>query len=159
MSTSIWDDPDLRVGGEFVKFENVGDHVSGTITAVRAHRFDDGSVAPQVLLVDDNGEERTVTAGQIRLKTALAEQRPEAGDHIAITFTEVEKRAGGKTLKHFDVKVSRGGAPASTAAPAPTVAAPAAEPEPTPAAAPDQAALLAALGNLTAEQKAQLGLS
>lgn len=153
--SSIWDDPDLRVGGEFVKFENVGDSVSGTITAVRAHRFDDGSVAPQVLLVDDNGEERTVTAGQIRLKTALAEQRPEAGDHISIAFTQVEKRAGGKTLKHFDVKVTRGGAPVQ-AAPA---AAPTATPAPEAAPAADQAALLAALGNLTAEQKAALGVS
>lgn len=152
---SIWDDPDLRVGGEFVKFDNVGDTVSGTINAVRAHRFDDGSVAPQILLVTDDGEERTVTAGQVRLKAALAEQRPEAGDHITITFTEVEKRAGGKTLKHFDVKVTRGGGQA--AAPAPTPA-PAQATQEQPQTQPDQAALLAALGNLTPEQKAQLGL-
>lgn len=152
---SIWDDPDLRVGGEFVKFDNVGDTVSGTINAVRAHRFDDGSVAPQILLVTDDGEERTVTAGQVRLKAALAEQRPEAGDHITITFTQVEKRAGGKTLKHFDVKVTRGGGQA--AAPAPTPA-PAQATQEQPQTQPDQAALLAALGNLTPEQKAQLGL-
>lgn len=158
---SIWDDPDLRVGGEFMKFDNVGDTISGTVSAVRAHRFDDGSVAPQVLLVTDDGEERTVTAGQVRLKAALAEQRPESGDHVTITFTEVEKRAGGKTLKHFDVKVNRGGAPApppvqqATPAVAPPAAAPAQE-QPAPAA--DNQALLAALGNLTAEQKAALGL-
>lgn len=151
---SIWDDPELRVGGEFVRFDNVGDTVSGTINAVRAHRFDDGSVAPQILLVTDDGEERTVTAGQVRLKAALAEQRPEAGDHITITFTQVEKRAGGKTLKHFDVQVNRGG---KAAAPAPTPA-PAQATQEQPQTQPDQAALLAALGNLTPEQKAQLGL-
>lgn len=160
MSTSVWDDPELRVGGEFVKFENVGDTVSGTVTAVRAHRFDDGSVAPQVLLATDDGEERTITAGQVRLKAALAEQRPEAGDHLTVTFTQNEKRAGGKTLKHFDVTVTRAGtspapAPAAAAAVTPAGGTPAAAAEPV----PDQAALLAALGNLTDDQKKALGLS
>lgn len=148
-ASSVWDDPDLRVGGEFVRFENVGDAVSGTINAVRAHRFDDGSVAPQILLTTDSGEERTVTAGQVRLKAELAMQRPEPGDHITITHTEVEKRSGGKTLKHFKVEVSRGGA-----APAPVAAAPA----PAAPAAVDPAAAAAALANLTPEQKAALGL-
>lgn len=152
MTTSVWDDPDLRVGGEFVKFENVGDSVSGTVNAIRAHRFDDGSVAPQVLVTTDDGEERTITAGQVRLKAELATQRPEPGDHVVIKFTEVEKRSGGKTLKHFSVSVTRGGAPA--AAPVATPA-PAAAPAP---AAVDPAAAAAALANLTPEQKAALGL-
>lgn len=151
MSTaSVWDDPDLRVGGEFVKFENVGDTVSGTINAVRAHRFDDGSVAPQILLTTDDGEERTVTAGQVRLKAELATQRPEPGDHVTITHTEVEKRSGGKTLKHFSVQVTRGGKPAAAAPAAPATA---------PAGAVDPNAAAAALANLTPEQKAALGLS
>jgi hypothetical protein len=152
MTTSVWDDPDLRVGGEFVKFENVGDTVSGTVNAVRAHRFDDGSVAPQILVTTDEGEERTITAGQVRLKTELATQRPEPGDHIKVTFTEVEKRSGGKTLKHFTVEVNRGGAPAAATTPAPA-AAPA-----TTAGQVDPAAAAAALANLTPEQKAALGL-
>ena len=158
MSASVWDDPDLRVGGEFVKFENVGDSVSGTVNAVRAHRFDDGSVAPQILLTTDDGEERTVTAGQVRLKAELATQRPEPGDHVVITFTEIEKRSGGKTLKHFSVQVTRGGAPAAAATPP---VAPAAAPAPAAAAAApaiDPAAAAAALANLTPEQKAALGL-
>jgi hypothetical protein len=147
MSASVWDDPDLRVGGEFVKFENVGDTISGTVNAVRAHRFDDGSVAPQILLTTDDGEERTVTAGQVRLKAELATQRPEPGDHVTITHTEVEKRSGGKTLKHFKVEVRHGGAPAPT----PTQAQ-------APAGAVDPAAAAAALANLSSEQKAALGL-
>lgn len=150
--TSVWDDPDLRVGGEFVKFENVGDTVSGTVNAVRAHRFDDGSVAPQVLLTTDAGEERTVTAGQVRLKAELAAQRPEPGDHITITHTEVEKRSGGKTLKHFSVQVNRGGA-------APAVASAAATPAAQPAGSGvDPAAAAAALANLSPEQRKALGL-
>lgn len=123
---SVWDDPEIREGGAFVKFENVGDTVSGTITAVRSHRFEDGKVAPQILLTTDDGEERTITAGQIRLKAALAEKRPEAGDHLAVTFTQIEKRAGGKTLKHFEVTVRRAGAPAAAPPATPITSAPSA---------------------------------
>lgn len=150
MTASVWDNPDLKVGGEFVKFENVGDSVAGTVTAIRAHRFDDGSVAPQILLVTDDGEERTVTAGQIQLKGKLAEQRPEAGDHVTITYTQQEKRAGGKTLKHFELTVTRGtGQPTATASAPAETAAPVADP----------AALAAAVANLTPEQKAALGIA
>jgi len=104
---SVWDDPELQSGGEFVKFENPGDKVSGTITAIRKHRFDDGNVVPQIYLTDDGGDERTLTAGQVRLKAALSEQRPEVGDHITVVFERSEKRAGGKTLKHFAVTLRR----------------------------------------------------
>ncbi|MEU5946286.1 hypothetical protein ABZ793_12080 [Micromonospora sp. NPDC047465] len=140
---SVWDDPEIREGGAFVKFENVGDTVSGTVTAVRSHRFDDGKVAPQILLTTDDGEERTVTAGQVRLKAALAEKRPEAGDHLTVTFTQNEKRAGGKTLKHFEVTVRRNGtavaAPAPAVEPAPITAGPSAVGELVKPAAVDQA--------------------
>lgn len=144
---SVWDDPELRVGGDFIKFENVGDSVAGTVTAVRAHKFDDGKVVPQVLLVTDDGEERTMTAGQVRLKAALAEQRPEVGDHLSVSLIDVEKRAGGKTLKIFNVHVDRD---SGQAAP---VAAPAAQPK------VDAEAAAAALANLTPEQKVALGIS
>ena len=144
---SVWDDPEIKASGDFVKFENVGESVSGTVTAIRAHRFDDGKVVPQILMVTDEGEEKTMTAGQVRLKAELAEQRPEAGDHLKVTFREVEKRAGGKTLKHFDVVITRAGAVTP-----PAVAAPVAPP------AVDPAAAMAALANLTPEQRTALGL-
>jgi hypothetical protein len=100
---------------EYAKFEAIGDRVSGNITGVFAHRFDDGKVVPKIMLETDDGE-IALTAGQVRLKAALAEQRPEVGDNLTVTLTEIEKRAGGKTLKHFDVVVVRGkGAPAAAA--------------------------------------------
>lgn len=152
---SVWDDPEVRAGGDFIKFENIGDTVSGVIDAVRLHRFDDGKAAPQLLLTTDEGEEKTVTAGQVRLKAELAEKRPEAGDHITIKLSDIEKRAGGKTLKVFTVEVRPGAGAAPQAAPAPTpVAAPAAAP----AANVDAAAAAAALAWLSPEQKAALGL-
>lgn len=147
---SIWDDPELKVGGEFVTFENVGDTVSGVITAVRSHRFDDGKVVPQILIVDDEtGEDRTMTAGQIRLKVALAEHRPEAGDHLKVTLTGVEKRQGGKTLKLFDVEVRREGEAAK----------PVAKTNTQPKVKVDTDAAAAAIANLTPEQRAALGLA
>lgn len=106
----IWNDPDLAVGGEYVKFDNVGDTVTGVVRAIRKHVWDDGSVSPQLLL-DCDGEERTVTAGQVRLKVALAENRPQPGQTITITLSDIEKRSGGKTLKHFDVQVGTPAAP------------------------------------------------
>lgn len=106
--TSIWDDKAIKGNANFVKFEAVGDKVSGRIDSVKKHSFEDGSVAAQILLTTDEGEEKTLTAGQVQLKAKLAELRPEVGDHITITLTQIEKRGGGKTLKHFDVQVKKG---------------------------------------------------
>jgi hypothetical protein len=137
---SIWDDPELHVSDDYVKFETPGDTITGTITALRIHRFDDKPV-PQVVIRTPEGHDRTVTGGQARLKALLAEKRPDVGDTITITMTNIEKRAGGKTLKHFEVDVISGGAPPA----APSASAPAAPP------AADAAATLAASG-LTPEQ-------
>jgi hypothetical protein len=133
---SIWDDPELHVSDDYVKFETPGDTITGTITALRIHRFDDKPV-PQIVIRTPEGHERTVTGGQARLKALLTEKRPDVGDTITITMTNVEKRAGGKTLKHFEVDIAKGGA---------TVA-----PVAAPAGTPDPAATLAASG-LTPEQ-------
>lgn len=112
---SVWDDPEMRIASDYAKFENVGDTISGTVTGVYAHRFDDGKVVPKIMLDTDEGEV-ALTAGQVRLKAALSEKRPEVGDKLTVTMTEVEKRAGGKTLKHFDVDVVKSGTPAAAAA-------------------------------------------
>lgn len=114
---SIWDDPSLRVGGDYVKFDNIGDSVNGVVIAIGAHRWDDGSVSPQIVLDTVDGE-KTITAGQIRLKAALAEKRPEADDVLTIKLTDIEKRSGGKTLKHFEVTVVKAVKSATYKAPA-----------------------------------------
>lgn len=114
--SSIWDDPDMSGGnGEFIKFDKVGDGVSGVVRKLGRKVWDDGSVSPQIELVSDDGEEKTLTAGQVRLKLALAEKRPEVGDHLVVEMTEVEKRSGGKTLKHFRCDVTKGGKPTAGA--------------------------------------------
>jgi hypothetical protein len=113
---SIWDDPELSSGGEYVKFEAVGDEVTGDVLRVGKHTFPDGKVAAEVVIRTDDGQDRTLTAGQVKLAAALKEQRPDAGDRIRVVFTEVEKRPGGKTMKHFDVKVLKGQAKGTAAA-------------------------------------------
>ncbi len=113
-TSSIWDDPEMRITSEYARFEKVGDSVSGVVTGVTAHRFDDGNVVPKVMLETENGE-IALTAGQVRLKAELAELRPDIGDTLSVTLINIEKRAGGKTLKHFDVNVIRGSAPAPAA--------------------------------------------
>ena len=116
---SVWDDPEMRVANDYAKFEAIGDTVSGTVTGVYAHRFDDGKVVPKIMLDTSEGEV-ALTAGQVRLKAELSEKRPEVGDTLTVTLSEVEKRAGGKTLQHFDVVVAKSGAPKTKAA-APTL--------------------------------------
>ena len=113
MTSSVWDDPTIRPSGDYVKFETVGDFVVGEIIGLGIHEFPDGKRAAKLIIRDDDGEERTLTAGQVQLATKLAEARPEVGDRVKITFTQVEKRSGGKTLKHFDVAVK--GTPKSPA--------------------------------------------
>jgi hypothetical protein len=104
MSQDLWDE--FASSGNYVKFENVGDSVAGTITSIRRHTFDDGKVVPQIEITTDEGEEVTLTAGQIKLKQELTELRPVVGDHLYVVYSKVEKRAGGKTLKHFVVDVN-----------------------------------------------------
>jgi hypothetical protein len=76
--------------------------------------FEDGKVVPQIEMDTADGP-KTVTAGQVRLKAALAEKRPGVGDQLTITLSDIEKRAGGKTLKHFTVSVGPVAAPSPAA--------------------------------------------
>ena len=112
---SVWDSISIDTG-DYVSFVNVGDSVTGVITAISTKTWDDGKTDPQLTIRTDDGE-KTLTAGQVRLKAALIEQRPEVGDSIWIKLSQIEKRAGGKTLKHFDVSVQPKGSAAPTVFP------------------------------------------
>ena len=114
---SIWDDPELRPSGDYFKFEQPGDTITGTITAIRKHTFADGKVAAELVIDTDDGP-KSVTAGQVMLARKLAEVRPSEGDKIAIRFDQTEQRQGGKTLKHFTVQVQNGTQPQAAAQPA-----------------------------------------
>lgn len=140
--SSIWDEPGMTPNDDYVRFETPGDTVTGVITLVDVHRWDDGSVCPQLTLRLPDGESTTLTAGQTRLKRLLAEQRPEVGDTITVTHTHVEKRSGGKTLKHFDLAVVKAGQAVAQAQP----------PAQAPASAADMAAAQQILGTTFQQQ-------
>jgi hypothetical protein len=137
----FWSDPEMFSSGDFVKFDAVGDTVSGTITGVRKHMFEDGKVVPQIELDTADGP-KTLTAGQVRLKAALAEKRPGVGDLLTVTLTGIEKRAGGKTLKEFSVVVGPFAAPT---APVAAAAAPAAAADPLAGISPEAIAAIKGL--------------
>lgn len=135
---SVWDDPELKTTDDYAKLEQVGDVIEGEILVVRKHTFDDGSTAPQIILRTPTGDERTWTAGQIQAQRQLAELRPEAGDHIRAELVQIEKRSGGRTLKHIKVEVPRRGGVPTAPAPAPQAAQHMAAPLATAATAYDQ---------------------
>lgn len=149
---SIWDDPDVQIVEDYVKFNAPGDTFTGTITNITKQAFDDGKVAPQINAVDTDGVEKILTAGARNLKQLFLEQRPNVGDTITVTFVSETPIGGGKKVRHWTLDVH-----------APASAAPAAVPSPaggTAATALDsqQQAAAAAMANLTDDQKRALGL-
>lgn len=96
-------------GGDFVKFENVGDTIIGVIKEVREGSDFNKNPCPELVLEDENGEEKTVTAAQVRLKAALAEKRPKQGDKVRIVYSGVGEASPGKAPpKEFTVDVKEG---------------------------------------------------
>lgn len=95
--------------GEYNKWkpENVGDEITGVITAVRIATMPDGNRFPSLSIrVDDDVFE--VLVSQQQLLRLVAAENVDVGDTIAIVHTSVEKLSGSKTLKHFTVEVTKG---------------------------------------------------
>ena len=95
--------------GVYVKFENVGDQVIGVVKEVREGRTFKGNPCPELVLEDESGEERIVTAGQVMLRAALAERQPQPGDKVRIIYSGVgEAKPGQAPPKLFSVDVKKG---------------------------------------------------
>jgi hypothetical protein len=103
---SIWDSPELNISKKYANFEAIGDSVEGVVTEVGLQTWSDGTFAPKITLSNDS-DEKIITAGQIRLKIALTEKRPEVGDYLKVSLTHIEDRGAGKMLKHFEVDVTK----------------------------------------------------
>lgn len=119
--SNIWDDPEL--GGDevnYLKLDKVGDGVQGVITVIDTKTWDDGKRCPQLTIMPPGATEPVVwTAGQMQAVRQLKDLRPSVGDLIKVRLDDVEKRPGGKTLKHISVDVTPAGTPtASASAPA-----------------------------------------
>jgi hypothetical protein len=103
---SIWDSPELNISKKYANFDSIGDSVEGIVTDVGLQNWSDGTFAPKITLSSET-EEKIITAGQIRLKIALAEKRPEVGDYLKVSLIHIEDRGAGKMLKHFQVDVTK----------------------------------------------------
>ena len=106
---SYWDEPGIAVVSDYIKFENVGDTVTGVIIDLGVQVWQDGSKSPKLTLRTTDGD-KVLTASQVQLKTKMAELRPEIGDTIKVTLDGVEKLQGGKTMKKFSVNVKKSAA-------------------------------------------------
>jgi len=111
---SIWDDKEIQSSGSYVKLTEKGDSIEGRILKIVKRTFtatrkgEEDSVSPELTLECADGTEKIFTAGAIRLKLELVEKRPEVGDWIKITLTDIEKRGGGRELKHWSVEIRKG---------------------------------------------------
>lgn len=102
-------DYDRYTSGDYVKFENVGDQVVGIIKDIREGRDFNGNPCPLLVLEVDGGDEKTLTAGQVLLKAALAEKAPQVGDKVRIVYSGVGDAKPGKApAKVFTVDVKKG---------------------------------------------------
>ena len=101
---SIWDDPDIKKaaeGGDYAKFNDVGDCVSGTISKMSKRDFD-GRPAVEMEFADG----QKATFGQMLMLRDLFVYQPAVGDQLTVTLADVEKR-GAKTLKKFRGEIIR----------------------------------------------------
>ena len=103
--TSFWDDPEVQVSSEWARLDVVGDQVEGTIAKLGKKVWPDGGVSVEIMFREDDAP--ALTAGQVLLKQALATLKPVPGDFLAVTLGEIERRAGGKSLKRFVVSIKR----------------------------------------------------
>lgn len=102
--SDIWDE--FKPSNGWITFANIGDKVVGTVKAIRRGEDFNGKPCPELIIDVDGEGEKTLTAGQVMLKAALAEKRPQVGDRIAITYTGVGDAKPGKApAKLFDVAV------------------------------------------------------
>lgn len=109
-----WD----RFGGnsDFIRFAEIGDSVAGTITEIGMGQDFNGGPCPQLKIDTDEGE-KTLTAGQRMLQVALAEKRPDVGDHVEITYYDNGPGKPGRApAKLFKVEVIRAGEAAAVGA-------------------------------------------
>lgn len=95
--------------GDWVTFNDVGDGVIGTVQSIHEGADFKGNPCPELVIVDDNGDEKILTAGQVMLKAALAEKSPQVGDKIRIVYSGIgEAKPGKAPAKLFTIDVKEG---------------------------------------------------
>jgi hypothetical protein len=95
-----------RGDGSFIRWTDPGQKVVGTIVEMGVGTDINGNPCPQLTINTPDGDV-IVTCSQAQLRSKIIEIHKTStikiGDKIAIIYTQNENRAGGKTLKCFDV--------------------------------------------------------
>lgn len=91
--------------GNYFKFQQVGDSVTGLIQSIVEGSDYGGQPIPVLELETDEGEV-TVSASQVMLRAELAAVQPEVGDEVTITFTDLGSAQPGRSpAKLFTVEI------------------------------------------------------
>ena len=114
-------DPDLQAGGDWVKWDAVGDSVTGVVTGFRkgpARIKADGTSKTNGVYEITKEDESVVNIeiGQVFLKGLFKDEQVAIGDTVRITYSADEKIAGkASSMKKFTLEVRKGGQlPSST---------------------------------------------
>jgi len=103
---------DMSTGdGAYVRWTEPGQQIVGTIIEIGVGTDLQGNNCPQVTIRTNDGE-HIVTCSQAQLKSKIIALHQTTGinlgDKIAIVYSGNQTRAGGKTLKEFDVSLKTG---------------------------------------------------
>ena len=118
MPSDIYDDPAFREDeDDFIRMEQVGDGVQGTIVEIVKLDAKFGPVLKYTLKLS-SGREASFLAGSKNLKGQLHSMRPRSGDWLDIKLVELRPTTMGSPLKVFTVEVIPAGSrPQAAAAP------------------------------------------
>jgi len=101
MSDEYWGKPEFQSAtGSYISWKNVGDKVTGVVTRLGVGKDFNDEDCPE-LIIDVDGEAKTLTAGQRNLQTVLRESAPKVGQKITIEFTGVAEEF--RNMKLFKV--------------------------------------------------------
>lgn len=106
-------DPDLQAGGDWVKWETVGDQVTGTVTGFRKgpqRTKPDGSVSVNGIYEITKDDESVVNleVGQVFLKGLFKDEQVSIGDRIRLTYSADEKIPGKPSaMKKFTLEIKK----------------------------------------------------
>ena len=114
-----WEDIET-VGGNFVKFSEPGDGVTGVVVSWSPNtggRTFDGDECGHIILQDADGDWMTVTLDKGALKDKVLAANPVPGNTMDIRHTEMKTAVkSGYSYKDFGVRIQRTVAPTTTPA-------------------------------------------
>jgi hypothetical protein len=122
MGSFNYDDPQFRTG-DYMRFENKGDNIAGTVEEVTTFKFDDktdddgnikvGNTVPVLKLRVAKDQLVSVTCSNAHLLERVVATKPQIGDSVDITYVDDTTTKFGGRKKMFLVKVTKAAAPAA----------------------------------------------